>query len=252
MKQGRPRERVFTGIINRYTCFFIQHFLAIDMSRRLALFDLDNTLLAGDSDHAWGEFLIAEKLVNAESHRASNDAFYQQYLDGQLDIHAYVEFTIEPITTLAAEQREALHKKFMDEVIKPLVLEKGKALVDAHASEGDTCIIITATNDFITRPIAQLFGIDILLATELEETNGLLSGRITGIPCYQGGKVEKLQQWINANCQEADLADACFYSDSINDLPLLERVANPVAVDPDEELAVIAAQRNWKTISLRP
>lgn len=222
------------------------------MTGHLALFDLDNTLLAGDSDHAWGEFLIAQNLVDAESHRARNNAFYQQYLEGQLDIHAYVEFTVQPIKTLKPDERQALHGKFLADVISPLVLDKGKALVEKHANEGDICIIITATNDFITRPIAKLFGVDILLATDLEEVDDVLTGKIAGTPCYQQGKVKKLQQWMQVNDLNSELGDACFYTDSINDLPLLERVAKPVAVDPDEELSAIATERNWKIISLRP
>ncbi len=222
------------------------------MTARLALFDLDNTLLAGDSDHAWGEFLIAENLVDADAHRARNDAFYQQYLDGQLDIHAYVEFTLQPICKLSAQQRGALHTKFMNHTVLPMVLDKGKQLVSSHRDQGDTCIIITATNAFITQPIAQLFDVGILLATDLEQEDGLLTGKIAGTPCYQQGKVEKLRQWIAASNPDATLADAVFYTDSINDLPLLDLVGKPVAVDPDQELASVAEQKAWQIISLRP
>lgn len=221
------------------------------MSDRLALFDLDNTLLAGDSDHAWGEFLISQGLVDADTHRAANDAFYQQYLDGRLDIHAYVEFTLKPIVNLSADERGRLHHQFMNDVVMPMVLPKGRTLVNRHRELGDTCIVVTATNAFITKPIALEFGVDILLATDLEETEGRLTGSIEGIPCYQEGKVEKLRAWIEANKPGCTMEDACFYTDSINDLPLLECVAEPVAVDPDSKLSAVAQQRNWKTMSLR-
>lgn len=221
------------------------------MSSRLALFDLDNTLLRGDSDHAWGEFLISHGMVDADSHRATNDQFYQHYLDGRLDIHAYVEFTLQPIVQLDKHEREDLHGRFMQEVVRPMVLDKGRALVQKHRDLGDSCIVVTATNSFITQPIALEFGVDNLLATDLEEIDGRFTGKIEGIPCYQEGKVEKLRAWIEANSPGSTMGDACFYTDSVNDLPLLESVAEPVAVDPDDSLSSIARQRNWKTISLR-
>jgi len=221
------------------------------MSARLALFDLDNTLLAGDSDHAWGEFLIAEKLVDGPSHRARNDQFYADYERGELDIHAYVKFTLEPVLGCTEEERADLHQKFMQHSVLPMMQEKAKALVRQHQQQGDRCVIITATNAFITSPIADYLGIDTLLATDLETNNGKLTGKIAGIPCYQEGKVSKLQEWIASQESAFTMTEACFYSDSINDLPLLEQVAKPVAVDPDERLATVARERNWPCISLR-
>jgi HAD superfamily hydrolase (TIGR01490 family) len=221
------------------------------MPTRLALFDLDNTLLAGDSDHAWGEFLIAENLVDGETHRARNDQFYADYEKGELDIHAYVRFTLDPILACSAAEREQLHDRFMRQSVLPMMQEKATALVGKHRRQGDHCLIITATNAFITAPIAQALGVDTLLATELEVLDGKLTGRIAGTPCYQEGKVAKLQQWIAAQDTDFSMDDACFYSDSINDLPLLERVAEPVAVDPDARLADVARARNWPCISLR-
>jgi HAD superfamily hydrolase (TIGR01490 family) len=221
------------------------------MPTQLALFDLDNTLLAGDSDHAWGEFLIDQGLVDADSHRAGNDGFYADYLEGQLDIHAYVNFTLQPVLQMPQRERQQLHQQFLDSVIAPMILQSGRDLVNQHRDQGETCIIVTATNSFITKPIAQQFGVDILLATDVEEVDGLLTGKIEGIPCYQEGKVRKLNAWIEANNLNGGLNQACFYTDSINDLPLLEQVATPVAVDPDDKLAAIASERHWKILSLR-
>ncbi len=221
------------------------------MSSRLALFDLDNTLLAGDSDHAWGEFVIEEGLVDAATHRAKNDEFYEQYLKEDLDIHAYVQFTLQPILNLDSAERATLHEKFMGEVVEPMILESGKSLVEKHRNNGDLCVLITATNSFITYPIAKRLSMDALLATELELENDRLTGVISGTPCYQEGKVEKLQQWMKETDQNFDLHSACFYTDSINDLSLMEIVGEPVAVDPDESLAEIASKNGWQIMSLR-
>ncbi len=221
------------------------------MPQRLALFDLDNTLLAGDSDHAWGEFLIKQQLVDESSHRQKNDSFYQDYLDGELDIHAYVAFTLGPILSYSADERAKLHEQFLQQAVQPLLIDKAFDLVNAHKEQGDYTIIITATNSFITAPIAQLFGVEQLLATDVEMVDGRLSGRIAGIPCYQEGKVDKLNLWLKNSDTELTLANSIFYSDSINDLPLLEQVAEPIAVDPDEQLAKISAEKAWQLLSLR-
>jgi HAD superfamily hydrolase (TIGR01490 family) len=221
------------------------------MTRRLALFDLDNTLLAGDSDHAWGEFLISRKLVDPASHRQTNDRFYQHYLEGRLDINAYVRFTLTPILNLSKQQRQDLHAQFMAEVIAPMIQNKSLELIARHKQDGDYCLIITATNSFITAPIAAAFGVDQLLATDLEMDGEHYTGQIQGIPCYQQGKVEKLQLWLSQQDNGMAIEDSAFYSDSINDLPLLERVAKPVAVDPDDKLARIAEQQGWLCMSLR-
>ncbi|MSR10701.1 MAG: HAD family hydrolase [Gammaproteobacteria bacterium] len=221
------------------------------MARRLALFDLDNTLLAGDSDHAWGEFLISKQLVEETTHRAENDRYYQQYREGKLDIHAYVRFTLLPILALSRAQRLALHAEFMRNAITPLYLPKADALVEQHLNSGDLTVIVTATNEFITQPIAERFRVEHLIATELEMEKDRFTGRIEGIPCYQFGKVEKLEKWLQRQTAKLSLNEAVFYSDSINDLPLLERVAVPVAVDPDAQLHAEATSRGWKIISLR-
>ena len=221
------------------------------MAARLALFDLDNTLLAGDSDHAWGEFLIAEKLVDGTSHRAQNDAFYEDYLKGQLDIHAYVQFTIAPLLDYSATERAALHERFMAHSIMPLMQDKAATLLQSHRQSGDCCAIVTATNSFITAPIAKALGINNLLATDLEVVADKLTGKIMGTPCYQEGKVARVEQWLSDQPQSWSLAEACFYSDSINDLPLLEAVGEPVVVDADEQLLEIARERHWRSLSLR-
>ena len=220
-------------------------------TRKLALFDLDNTLLAGDSDHAWGEFLISKDLVDASEHRRKNDDFYEQYKLGALDIHGYVKFTLAPILNLSIAERNQLHKEFMQEAITPLLLESARLLVNQHRDAGDFCIIITATNEFITAPVADLFQVDHLLATELEMKNSHFTGNISGIPCYQSGKVEKLQHWIDSTNTELRISESVFYSDSINDLPLLQLAGTPIAVDPDDKLRETAKNANWKIISLR-
>ncbi len=218
---------------------------------KLALFDLDNTLLGGDSDHAWGEFLISKKLVDEPEHREKNDYFYTQYQDGKLDIQEYVAFTLEPILHLNTDQRNTLQAEFMAHSVMPIVLEKGQALVRQHKAAGDYCIIITATNKYITAPIAELFEVDLLLATELETVNGKYSGNIDGTPCYQHGKVSKLKAWLSQRDNGLSLSNAVFYSDSINDLPLLQQVASAVAVDPDKQLEERARAEGWKILSLR-
>lgn len=220
-------------------------------SGKLALFDLDNTLLEGDSDHAWGEFLISNKLVEEKVHREKNDYFYDQYKQGALDIHAYVAFTLEPVLQLDTKQRAQLYAKFMAQAVKPIILKKGQELVRTHREAGDFCIIITATNEFISTPIAKLFGADLIIATELQISNGKYNGKISGTPCYQEGKVSKLNAWINQQENRFNLSDAIFYSDSINDLPLLQEVATPVAVDPDQKLHNKAESEGWQILTLR-
>ena len=227
---------------------------------KLALFDLDNTLLAGDSDHAWGEFLISRGLVDEASHRAQNDAFYAQYQRGELDIHGYVAFTLAPILSLPPSQVDALRADFVATEVARIMLPKARALVAQHQAAGDLCVIITATNEFITAPIAKAFGIDWLIATSLEkEGQGearRYTGAIAGTPCYQEGKISKLKEWLaqrNASGAEpfAALADSVLYSDSINDLPLLSAVTTAIAVDPDARLEQEARSRGWEIRSLR-
>lgn len=215
----------------------------------LAIFDLDNTLLMGDSDHAWGEFLVTQGLVNADQYRKTNDYFYQQYQLGTLDVIAYQTFVLAEIKDRPLEEVYGWRAQFMAEVIEPMILPKAETLVAQHRERGDQLLIITATNDFITAPIAQRFGIDALIATQAELHNGAYTGNIVGTPSYQQGKIVRLDAWLQGN--GTDMKDAWFYSDSHNDLPLLKWVDNPVAVDPDDRLRDFAKQQNWDMISLR-
>jgi len=221
------------------------------MSGSLALFDLDNTLLGGDSDHAWGEFLIAEGLVEASAHQLENDQFYQQYLSGNLDIHDYVKFTLGPVLGYSLPRLAQLHARFMDQFIRPMILPKGRKLIAEHRDRGQQCILMTATNAFITAPIAVELGVEVLLATDLEIQGDHYTGEIAGIPCFQSGKVSRLKAWLAEQTDGPCLEDSCFYSDSINDLPLLERAGQAVAVDPDPSLRQVAEDRGWEVISLR-
>jgi HAD superfamily hydrolase (TIGR01490 family) len=224
------------------------------MRTRLALFDLDNTLLRGDSDHAWGEYLINKGLVCAIEHGKRNDEFYRQYQERTLDIHEYVKFTLAPVIHLPQSELATMHQEFIQEFIKPLILPKAVELVNHHLVAGDYCLIITATNSFITTPIAQMFGVDKLIATDLVMRNDHFTGEILGTPCFQSGKVNKLEKWLNsktAKSNELRLEESIFYSDSINDLPLLQQVKEAVVVDGDELLVDEANRRKWKCVSLR-
>jgi HAD superfamily hydrolase (TIGR01490 family) len=224
---------------------------------RLALFDLDNTLLAGDSDHAWGQYLIKHGLVDAQHHGEANDAFYTDYQNGSLDIHAYVRFTLNPVMSKTITELSKLRQEFMLEFIDPIILPKAIELVEQHRAAGDLTVIITATNTFITQPIADRFGVDLLLGTELTINNDHFTGEILGTPCFQQGKVLKLKSWLDDKAaarihkSELRIEDSVFYTDSINDLPLLEQVAEPVVVDGDKRLQHAALQRAWRQISLR-
>jgi len=220
------------------------------MNRRLALFDLDNTLLAGDSDHAWGEFLISRNLVDEVAHREANDRFYADYLAGVLDIHAWLAFTLAPVRKFTKQQRDELLADFVNEYARPMLLKDGLELVREHRQAGDFCMILTATNDLITRPIAKLFEVDALLATEAEIVDGEITGRIRGAPCFQEGKVRKLRDWLAQN-PGFESGNSVFYSDSINDQPLLELAGEAVAVDPDDKLRRLARERSWRILSLR-
>lgn len=215
----------------------------------LAIFDLDNTLLGGDSDHAWGEFLVDRGIVDAEHYRDSNDRFYRQYQSGELDIYAYLAFALEPLARHTPAQLQAWHAEFMRDVIAPLRLPRADALLAEHRRRGDYLLIITATNAFVTRPIAAALGVDDILATEPEYRDGHYTGKVAGTPCFREGKVIRLREWLQQH--DFDLGDSCFYSDSHNDLPLLEMVARPTAVDPDDTLRRTAGERGWPVISLR-
>jgi HAD superfamily hydrolase (TIGR01490 family) len=215
----------------------------------LAIFDLDNTLIAGDSDHLWGEFLVAHKLVDADAYKASNDQFYQDYLNGRLDILAYQRFALKAVAQFDPDTLATLHRQYMDEVIEPLMLPKAFELLETHRSRGDFLLIITATNDFVTGPIAQRLGVDDMLATNAEQHNGRYTGDVAGTPCYREGKVVRLHSWLKSTGHS--LEGSCFYSDSHNDLPLLETVDSAIAVDPDPVLDREARERGWPVISLR-
>jgi len=215
----------------------------------LAIFDLDNTLLAGDSDHAWGEFLVAEGLVDGAWYKAENDRFYADYCAGQLDIFAYSEFVFAVLTQHDAATLSTWQARFMKGSISAMILPKGRALIEQHRAAGDTLLIITATNSFITRPIAEALGVGNLLATEPEWRDGRYTGKVAGVPCYKEGKITRLQAWLAERGESAD--GAVFYSDSRNDIPLLEYVSRPVAVDPDAVLRAHAEARAWPVISLR-
>jgi HAD superfamily hydrolase (TIGR01490 family) len=215
----------------------------------LAIFDLDNTLIAGDSDHGWGEFLIERGHVSAEEHKHRNDGFYQDYQNGTLDIREYLEFALAPLSRFDMSKLDELHSDFMREKIEPIILNKGLELIERHQQAGDTLLIITATNSFVTKAIAKRLGIDNILASEAEIKNGRYTGKPIGTPTFQEGKVERLNEWLGTAGES--LKGSYFYSDSANDLPLLEQVDNPFAVDPDERLSQIAQARSWPIISLR-
>lgn len=215
----------------------------------LAIFDLDNTLLAGDSDHSWGEFLCAKGYVDADAYRARNDQFYADYLAGQLDVAAYQNFCQEVLGRTDRATLDAWHQEFMAEYIEPIILPKGEALIAEHRKAGDYIMMITATNSFITGPIAKRLGMDHLIATECGMNNGQYSGQLVGVPSFQEGKITRLDDWLTVNA--ASLEGSHFYSDSHNDLPLLEKVSRAVAVDPDDRLRAIALERGWDVISLR-
>jgi HAD superfamily hydrolase (TIGR01490 family) len=219
---------------------------------RLALFDLDNTLLAGDSDYEWGQFLVDHGLIERERYEAQNQAYYEQYVAGALDIHEYLAFALGPLAAHAPEDLARWRAEFMRLRIAPMITPAARALVERHRDAGELCAIITATNSFVTSPIARAFGIDHLIATEPEMRDGRFTGRVAGAPCFREGKLVRLAQWLSQLGHRLDqFEESTFYSDSHNDLPLLERVTRPVAVDPDEALATLARRRGWAVMSLR-
>jgi len=215
----------------------------------LAIFDLDNTLIAGDSDHGWGEFLVAKNRVDSDHYQAMNDRFYADYEAGRLDIFAYLEFSLAPLAAIEPQQLAELHREFMQQVIAPMRLPQAEALIEKHRNAGDQLLVITSTNRFIVEPICQSLGINELLATDPEMIDGRYTGKVAGTPSFREGKVERLQEWLGV--YGAKLEKASFYSDSLNDLPLLEVVEFPVAVDPDDTLRAHAQDKGWPVISLR-
>ena len=219
---------------------------------RLALFDLDNTLLTGDSDYEWGQFLVDRGVLDRASYEAQNRTYYDQYVAGTLDIHEYLGFALRPLAEHSAPDLAGWHTEFMNQRVLPMITAAARSLVRSHADAGDLCAIVTATNSFVTAPIAREFGITHLIATEPETLDGRFTGRISGTPCFREGKVRRIDEWLASRGRRlAEFAESTFYSDSHNDLPLLERVSRPVAVDPDETLAAEALRRGWAVISLR-
>lgn len=216
---------------------------------RLALFDLDHTLLAGDSDHLWGDYMIERGLVEREHHKRQNDRFYEDYKKGTLDIAAYTRFALEPLVRLGPEKLLPLRAQFINDVIEPIIAPMAPALLERHRIQGDTLLIVTATNRFVTEPIAKLFDVDDLIATDPEVIDGRYTGNIVGTPSYRDGKVARLKQWRSE--QSEQYTHTTFYSDSHNDLPLLRIVDQPVAVDPDDQLRAEAQRKGWPIISLR-
>jgi len=213
----------------------------------LAIFDLDNTLLRGDSDYEWGRFLVSQGAVDAEVYERENQRFYDDYKAGRLDIYGFLKFALKPLADNPLEQLREWHRQFMQDQVLKMIAPGARALVDKHRQDGDTLLVITATNRFVTEPIVREFGIDNLLATEPELVNGRYTGEVAGTPCFQQGKVERLHQWLEQHAESLD--GSWFYTDSHNDLPLLREVEHPVAVNPDTQLKAEAEKLGWPIIA---
>ena len=212
----------------------------------LALFDLDNTLLSGDSDFEWSQFLIERGVLDKELFEAKNLEFYEQYKAGTLDIHAFLDFQLKPLSRHKRKELDRWHIDFMRNKVRPMMSVAGKNLVAEHRAAGDICVMITATNSFVTAPIAKEYGVDFLIATEPEQIDGEFTGNVDGIPSFRSGKITRLEAWMKQySWTWGSFSDTTFYSDSLNDLPLLTLVKNPVAVDPDDTLRVHAEDRGW-------
>jgi len=228
-------------------CLFLNIYEVKHMA--LAIFDLDNTLLGGDSDYLWGEFLVENNIVDGAAYQQKNQDFYDQYLAGTMDIFEFLAFQLKPLADNSLEDLYQWREQYLQEKIDPIILQAGRDLIQQHQQQGDETLIITATNSFITAPIAEKLDIKNLIATEPEMVDGVYSGNVAGTPSYQAGKVTRLNQWLKGH--HLDLEGSSFYSDSHNDIPLLELVDYPVAVDADIQLQAVAAQLGWKTLSLR-
>lgn len=218
----------------------------------LCLFDLDDTLLPLDSDHAWGEFVISLGWVDEPSFRRGNDAFFAQYQAGQLDVHSYIEFATRPLRGRTAEELSAAHRLFMQRVIEPALRDSAHDLVRRHQAQGDKVALVTATNEFVTAPIAAALGIAALIAVQLErDARGSITGCIQGTPSYREGKVQRVEEWLaGQGASWGDCGRITVYSDSLNDLPLLEMATDPVATNPTPALLAVALQRGWRTLNL--
>lgn len=218
---------------------------------RLALFDLDHTLLPIDSDYEWGQFAVRLGIVDASHHRSENDRFYRQYQQGTLDIHEYLSFQVGPLGAHSCEQLADWHARFMDEVIRPAIRPTALELVARHLDAGDLCAIVTATNEFVTGPIAKAFGVEHLIATTLECVDGRFTGRARGTPTYREGKVARTGDWLRALGHDwGSFERSWCYSDSSNDLPLMSHVTDPVATNPDDRLAAHAREHGWPVLRL--
>lgn len=218
----------------------------------LALFDLDNTLLTSDSDFEWAQFLIEQRVLDREVYEARNLEFYKQYKAGTLDIQKFLDFQLKPLSRHSRIQLDVWHNEFMAKIILPLIAPGAHELIYKHMLGGDLCIIITATNRFVTAPIAQALGVNNLIATEPEQKNGEFTGQVSGTPCFREGKITRLENWLdNRNLTWLSFLESWFYSDSLNDIPLLNKVTRPVAVDPDATLKSYAKKNSWPIISLR-
>jgi len=218
----------------------------------LALFDLDNTLLAGDSDYEWGRFLISKRAVDRETQEARNQFFYEQYQAGTLDIDAFLDFQLTPLANQPRAQLDRWIQEFVERVIRPIITETARRQVRRHVDAGDIVAVVTATNSFVTGPIVREFGIAHLLATVPAQENGEFTGRARGTPAYREGKIARVESWLESiGLYLGSFEKSWFYSDSLNDLPLLNHVSHPVAVDPDDTLRAEAQRRGWPVISLR-
>ena len=224
----------------------------MNSKQNLALFDLDNTLLAGDSDYNWSLFLISAGLLDAKTHHDRNEQFYADYKAGQLNIVEFLKFQLKPLSEHPKAFLDELHLKYMQKIIRPIMTTKAQNLVDKHKAAGDLCVVITATNSFVTKPIATAYGIEHLIGSDPEMLNGQYTGGVTGVPSFQEGKVTRINQFLTERGQHlSDFEMSYFYSDSHNDLPLMQLVTNPVAVDADEILTAYAQEQAWPQISLR-
>ncbi|SFB77431.1 HAD-superfamily subfamily IB hydrolase, TIGR01490 [Polaromonas sp. OV174] len=223
----------------------------VKASRRLALFDLDHTLIPIDSDYEWGEFTIALGWCDATEFKRRNAEFFDQYRAGTLDIHDYVRFATQAIREQGSIKSIAAHDQFMDEVVNKVITEQARALLETHRAAGDELVIVTATNEFVTRPIAQAFGVQELIAVELErDARGELTGEIRGTPSAREGKVTRMEQWLAARNWRWEDVETTFYTDSMNDLALLEKATWPVATNPDPRLRALATERGWRILDL--
>ena len=218
---------------------------------KLVLFDLDNTLLDGDSDYEWAQFLIEQGALERAEYEHRNQAFFDQYKSGTLDIYAFLDFQLAPLAQFPRTQLDAWHRQFMKQKILPKISAAARQLVGQSIQAGNLCAIVTATNSFVTTPIAREFGVAHLVATEPEQIDGRFTGKVAGTPCFREGKITRVDQWLAAQGKRwSDFPESWFYSDSHNDLPLLERVSHPVAVRPDHPLGKAAKERGWKVITL--